>query len=79
LYAEAADEVAPRTRLAEVTEALIGTGMFLPPELTDVFESARSYVLGRMKQQFHEAHATKNRNHAGSIAQTAFAEADQKA
>lgn len=78
-YADAAEEVAPRTRLAEVTEAVICTGMFMPPELTDDFESARSYVLGGMKQLLHEARSVEDQSYAQRIAQEAFAEADHKA
>jgi len=77
-YAEAAEDVTPRTRLAEVTEAVIGTGMFMPPELTDIFESARSYVLGGMKQRLHEARSMEDQTHAQKIAQEAFSDADHK-
>jgi len=79
VYAEAADQVAPRTRLAEVSEAVIGTGMFMPPELTDIFEEARSYLLGGMKQRLHEARTDEEKSYDQRITQEAFAEADQKA
>ncbi len=79
-YAEAAEDVAPRKRLAEVTEVLIGTGMFLPPDLAEAFKSARSYLLGNMKQKMHKAYAMDDKNPAKNVIfQEAFAEADQRA
>lgn len=79
IFAEAGEQVSPRTRLAEVTEAVIGTGMFMPPELTDVFESARSYLLGDMKKHLHEARSSGENDYNQEIVQTAFYEADKRA
>jgi hypothetical protein len=78
-YTRADEKIAPRSRLAEVTEAVIGTGMFLPPELTEVFENARPYILGRMKQKLHEAQSNENGTEAWNVIQAAFAEANERA
>lgn len=78
-YTQSTEDVTTRQRLVEVTESVIATGMFLPPELTEPFERTRDYVLGEMKAKLIESLSIEDRVQAQGITSEAFSEAQSRA